>query len=95
MSRYRRSRTQRLDPFIDGIARIFDFTGSLRTPARKSYSYNPRSRSGRILQRDWEAVGNAFRAVLGNWEEFEPRESEAPTKRPAKDSDKRKDTGSG
>ncbi len=94
MSRYRRSRTQRLDPFIDGIARIFDFTGSLRTPYTRSHS-NPRESDARAIQRDWEAVGNAFRAVLGNWEEFEPRESEAPTKRPAKDSDKRKDTGSG
>ena len=49
-------------PFWDGIARIFDFTGSLN-PRKRLLPPNVADR--RALRRDWEAVGDDLMTVIG------------------------------
>ena len=49
-------------PFWDGIARIFDFTGSLNPPRRV---LPPNVADRRALRRDWEAVGNDLMTAIG------------------------------
>ena len=72
--RRRRHRIRRRrNPFLDGLASIFDFTGSLRTTHTQSRI--PTQTADRdALRSDWIAVGNDFRAVKGDWERFNPVE---------------------
>lgn len=60
--RIRIVRTSR-KPVWDGIARIFDFTGTLNTPTRLI----PSNVSDEYaLWTDWKAVGDDLRAVIGS-----------------------------
>ena len=69
--RRRRRRSSRPgNPFLDGIASIFDFTGSMRTYSR--IPYRPRAANRDGLRSEWVAVGDVFRLVMGDWEHFEP-----------------------
>lgn len=68
--RRRPSVRRRSNPFLDGIASIFDFTGSLRRHTRNSYRPEAANHNG--LGSEWVAVGDAFRSVMGDWEHFEP-----------------------
>lgn len=68
--RRRHNIQRRRNPFLDGIASIFDFTGSLRTHRRSQLP--PDVADQEALRSDWIAVGDAFRAVMGDWEDFEP-----------------------
>ena len=69
-TRYKGRVRRPVSPFIDGIASIFDFTGSLRRHTRNSY--RPRAADHDGLRSEWVAVGDAFRSVMGDWEHFEP-----------------------
>ena len=57
-----------ISPFLDGIASIFDFTGSLRR--HKASQHPPDVADCLALHSDMVAVGEDFRAVIGNWEQF-------------------------
>ena len=48
-------------PVWDGIARIFDFTGSLKAPRR---SLPPDVADRHALWMDWKTVGDDLRAVI-------------------------------
>jgi hypothetical protein len=50
-------------PAWDGIARIFDFTGSLNPPARP---LPPNIVDQHAIGMDWKAVGNDLVAAIGN-----------------------------
>ena len=56
-------RRSRRRPVLDGLARIFDFTGSLNVPAK---SLPPDVADRYALWSDWKAVGDDLRAVMGN-----------------------------
>jgi hypothetical protein len=60
--------------FIDGMARIFDFTGSLDRPR---YTGNGFEDDIAALRSDWIAVGNDLRAAMGHFE-IQEAEREAP-----------------
>ncbi len=67
--RRRHSIRRRRNPFLDGIASIFDFTGSLRT-----HTVNRRTPPDVVdrqaMWSDCTAVGSDFRAIIGDWEHF-------------------------
>ena len=67
IQRRRRRTRRRRNPFLDGIAGIFDFTGSLRTTHTRS-RIPPQTADRDALRSDWIAVGNDFRVVMGDWE---------------------------
>lgn len=69
-TRYKGRFHRPVNPFLDGIASIFDFTGSLRRHTRNSYRSGAVNHNG--LRSEWVAVGDAFRSVMGDWEHFEP-----------------------
>ena len=60
--------------FIDGMARIFDFTGSLDQPR---YTGNGFEDDVAALRSDWIAVGNDLRAAMGCYE-YENHEIDWP-----------------
>lgn len=50
-------------PFWDGIARIFDFTGTLNAPVKVL----PRGvADGHAIWMDWKAVGDDLMSVMGS-----------------------------
>ncbi len=55
------SSRQRLHPLLDGIARIFDFTGSLNQPVRRAPL---EVKTARAMDRAWQSVGDSLRAVM-------------------------------
>ncbi len=50
-------------PVLNGLARIFDFSGSLNVPAK---SLPPDVADQFALWADWKAVGDDLRAVVGD-----------------------------
>lgn len=49
-------------PILNGLARIFDFTGSLNVPAK---SLPPHVADRYALWSDWKAVGDDLRTAMG------------------------------
>lgn len=54
--------------FLDGIARIFDFTGSLNTRRYRGSGFEA---DAAALRSDWIAVGNDIRTAMGQFEREE------------------------
>ena len=54
--------------FLDGLASIFDFTGSLHSRTTKRLP--PETADQFAMWLDWKAVGDDFRAVIGDWETY-------------------------
>ena len=50
-------------PVLNGLARIFDFTGSLNVPRR---SLPPHVADRYALWSDWKAVGDDLRTAVGH-----------------------------
>lgn len=62
-----------LSDFIDGMARIFDFTGSLNRPCYTGSGFEDDLAA---LRSDWIAVGNDLRSAMGWYENEEADETE-------------------
>ena len=56
-------RRRKRRPILNGLARIFDFTGSLQVPKK---ALPPHAADRYALWSDWKAVGDDLRAVIGN-----------------------------
>ena len=52
--------------FLEGVARIFDFGGTLNTYYLVSSDEDPREVDARAIASDWEAVGKDF-PIVANW----------------------------
>ncbi len=52
--------------FLEGVARIFDFGGTLNTYYYVSTDEDPREADARAIASDWEAVGKDF-PIVANW----------------------------
>ena len=65
-----------LSDFIDGMARIFDFTGALNR--RRRYTGSGFERDAAALRSDWIAVGNDIRAAMGQFEAQEGIQHKEP-----------------
>ena len=55
-------RRRRRRPVLSGLARIFDFSGSLNVPTK---SLPPNVADRYALWSDWKAVGDDLRTVVG------------------------------
>lgn len=55
-------RTRLRRPAWDGIARIFDFTGTLNSPSRL---LSPRVADRHAMEMDWQAVGDDLMTAIG------------------------------
>lgn len=57
------SKRIRLQWFFNGIARLFDWQGTMNT----TYYLSPRPKSAKeALAQDWDRVGDYFDAVIGH-----------------------------
>ena len=61
--------------FLDGVARIFDFTGSLNTRRYRGSGFEA---DAAALRSDWIAVGNDIRTAMGRFEIEEEISKKSP-----------------
>ena len=54
--------------FLEGVARIFDFGGTLNTYYYESTDEDPREADARAIASDWEAVGKDMANAIGQYE---------------------------
>jgi hypothetical protein len=57
--------------FLEGIARIFDFSGSLN---QYNSGLTPEQSDYLVIRSDWEAVGNDLRSAIGAFDKTLPPE---------------------
>ena len=53
--------------FLEGIARIFDFGGTLNTYYLVSSDEDPREVDARAIASDWQAVGRDLASAIGQY----------------------------
>ena len=65
--------------FFLGMAHIFDFAGVLHPKSTTTKS------DAEALRSDWEAIGQDFRSVIGDWEDFPEDHENSEMKKPFKE----------
>ena len=53
--------------FLEGVARLFDFGGTLNTYYLVSSDEDPREADARAIASDWEAVGRDMSSAIGQY----------------------------
>ena len=53
--------------FLEGVARIFDFGGTLNTYYLVSSDEDPRQADARAIASDWQAVGKDIAGAIGQY----------------------------
>lgn len=54
--------------FLEGVARIFDFGGTLNTYYYLPSDEDPRKSDARAIASDWEAVGRDMASAIGQYD---------------------------
>ena len=54
--------------FLEGVARLFDFGGTLNTYYLVSSDEDPREVDARAIASDWEAVGRDMSSAIGQYD---------------------------
>lgn len=54
--------------FLEGVARIFDFGGTLNTYYLVSSDEDPREADARAIASDWQAVGKDMASAIGQYD---------------------------